>query len=103
MISDLFDKHNYLLDTITGNDARKFHSILNGESQYTKTSLKFLSELLSKYHGSPCIVLIDEYDAPMECAYTNDSEDSNHKGFEFLKETKLFFGVLFSSLLKVHN
>jgi hypothetical protein len=45
--------------------------------------------------------LIDEYDAPLECAFNNNSDVATHKGYEFLKEAKTFFGVLFSGLLKV--
>jgi hypothetical protein len=103
MISKLFDTHDYLIDTISTYDARKFQSILNLEERYTNSSLQFLSQLLTKHHGSPCIVLIDEYDAPLECAYTNDSDDKTDEGYKFLINAKLFFGVLFSSLLKVHD
>ena len=102
-ISDLFESHNYLLDTITEHEARKFKSIVNRESDYTKTTLKFLSQLLKRHQRSPCIVLIDEYDTPLECAYSNDSDDPKHKGYEFLKEAKTFFGTLFSGLLKVRR
>ena len=100
-ISDLFDTHNYLLDSLKGNDARKFQSIVNRDDDYIQSSLKFLSQLLTTYHKSPCIVLIDEYDAPLECAFKNNSDVPTHKGYEFLNEANTFFGALFSGLLKV--
>ena len=100
-ISDLFDTHNYILDTLKGNNARKFQSIVDCEPRYTQSSLKFLSQLLTKYHKSRCIVLIDEYDAPLECAYNRDNDNPNHEGYEFLIKSKTFFGALFSGLLKV--
>lgn len=101
LVSTLFRKHKYLTEELDEEDLNQFQSILNCKPQYTKTSLKFLSQLLTKYHKSPCIVLIDEYDAPMECAFNNNSDNPYHKGFEFLKEAKTFFGSLFSGLLKV--
>lgn len=74
---------------------------MDGHSQYTKVSLQFLSRLLKQFHKSPCIVLIDEYDAPLECAFNNNSDNVNHEGYSFLKNAKLFFGVLLSGLLKI--
>ncbi|KAJ3198738.1 hypothetical protein HK099_003474, partial [Clydaea vesicula] len=47
--------------------------------------------------------LIDEYDAPMECAYNYNSENLNHQGYDFLNNAKVFFGVLFSGLLKSND
>ena len=100
-ISDLFNDHSYLLDTITGNDARKFKSIINSEDTYTQSSLKLLSQLLKKYHKSPCIVLIDEYDAPLESAYKFNNFDDRLEN-QYLEKANTFFGVLFAGLLKVY-
>jgi hypothetical protein len=104
-ISLLFRDHLYLLDSNKFDlyTKKQFQSIVNCEERYTQTSLKFLSQLLTKYHGSPCIVLIDEYDAPLECAYNNDSDDKTDEGYKYLIKAKTFFGALFSGLLKVRR
>ncbi len=38
---------------------------------YIHNSLRFLTELLHKHYGIPAIVLIDEYDVPLDKAYQN--------------------------------
>ncbi|KAL3900863.1 MAG: hypothetical protein SGCHY_001033 [Lobulomycetales sp.] len=101
LVSELFHSHNYLEQHLDKDNLQQFRSIVDRDPDYTKISLKFLSQLLTKYHGSPCIVLIDEYDAPLNCAFKfNDRE---RQGYEFLKEAKTFFGALFSGLLKSND
>jgi hypothetical protein len=39
----------------------------------------------------------------MECAFNNNSDNPHHKGYDFLKEAKTFFGTLFSGLLKSND
>jgi hypothetical protein len=97
-ISDLFSAFDYLLDSIGVYDTRKFKAIINCNQAYTPCSLYFLSELLRRHHNSPCIVLIDEYDAPLNYAYQRSSEDHNHT---FFYEAKIYFDNMFSQLLKV--
>ena len=59
------------------------------KSQYER-SLKFLCELLYKYHGVKPIVLIDEYDQPIISAYTN----------RYFEEGINFFRNMYSGALK---
>ena len=35
------------------------------------TSLGFICSLLAKHHGQPTVILVDEYDAPLQAAYLN--------------------------------
>ena len=57
------------------------------------TSLKFLSDCLNKYHNEKVIILIDEYDVPLENAF-----------FEgFYKEMIGFIRALFESALKTNS
>ncbi|CAG8549251.1 22925_t:CDS:2, partial [Racocetra persica] len=58
-----------------------------------KFALRELSEYLQKHYKKNCIVLIDEYDSPMECAY--------NKGYYEIASD--FFKVIFSSLLKSND
>ena len=60
-------------DVLLPNEKKKFELIINDEAEDEAylTSLKLLSECLSKYYGNKVIVLIDEYDVPLENAYFN--------------------------------
>lgn len=72
-ISEEYRRHKYLLqnenlDTI---QKERYIRIMNGTAEPTDItySLKFLSEVLYGYHGKKAIILIDEYDVPLEHAY----------------------------------
>jgi hypothetical protein len=99
LLSDTYSQFKYLLDSNVLDDDEKtlFRRIKsNDETVYQpllELSLKKLSGYLTQYHNSPCVILIDEYDVPLESAY--------HKGF--FEEARAFFGGLFSALLKVNN
>jgi hypothetical protein len=72
-ISHEYRKHKYLLNSdILGepekkifNDISNFHAI---NSSYEE-SIKNLSEYLSKYHKTKVVILIDEYDVPIQSGY----------------------------------
>jgi hypothetical protein len=100
-ISDLFTSHDYLVDSLRKADLARFNAIVNRDYAFAVSSLKFLSRLLRDYHGSPCIVLIDEYDAPLECAFNSNSYSDVEKERDMFSNAKAFLGSLFSALLKV--
>ena len=69
VLSKLFLRHSYLLDSDKIDDVSKnqFREI-RGESSSAnriKDSLYLLTEMLSTHHGRKVVVLIDEYDVPM--------------------------------------
>ncbi len=76
MLADIvteFERHSYLLggDTLTPAQKKRYNAVLEhsaGLAEYT-ASLKFLSDCLEKYHHEKTIILIDEYDVPLENAY----------------------------------
>ncbi len=68
-----FERHAYLLEgnALTPVQKKRYHAVLErsaGMAEYT-FSLKFLSDCLEKYHQQKTIILIDEYDVPLENAY----------------------------------
>ncbi len=67
-----FQRHAYILDgDMPERDRENFELVLRekaGEAVYAK-GLGFLSECLARYHGKNVIILIDEYDVPLENAY----------------------------------
>ena len=68
-----YDRHRYILesDSITEEDKQIYHSVLTMEagSAAFARAIAFLSECLEKYHKQKVIILIDEYDVPLENAY----------------------------------
>ena len=73
MISDEFDRHSYVLDSdkISYEDKEEFRLIRGrkAEDKLYNASLKFLCQCLKKCHDKNTIILIDEYDVPLESAY----------------------------------
>ena len=91
-----YRRHNFILDSdkLLESEKKIFLDISNGEAkeiEYAK-SLQFLSSCLEKYFGSKTIILIDEYDVPLENAF-----------FEgFYDEMISFIRSLFESALKTN-
>jgi Predicted AAA-ATPase/PD-(D/E)XK nuclease superfamily len=75
-----YDEHNYLLNSekITDTQKRFFESILKQETSQPQleNALRFLTECLFKYHdGVKPLLLIDEYDTPIQSGYSNKHYD----------------------------
>ena len=62
-------------------------------------SLQFLSQCLYKYHGQKVIILIDEYDVPLENAYFEEQ----HGEQGFYRQMTGFIRSLFESALKTNE
>ena len=91
-----FDRHAYVLaGDMTPRNRQWFTAIWEGKADdivYAK-ALGFLSECLYKYHGKEAMILIDEYDVPLECAYFGG----------FYDEMIGFIRSLFESALKTNH
>ena len=74
-----FQRHSYVLQNEMPVRSREiFERIVLGrgsKEEYAK-ALGFLSECLAKYHGNNTIILIDEYDVPLENAYLHGFYDN---------------------------
>lgn len=71
-IGNEFLRHRKIMPSIiTDADKKRFQNIQErkGETKDYVTSLAFLSRLLKEYYQKPVIILIDEYDVPLENAY----------------------------------
>ncbi len=95
-ISEEFKRHQYLLsgEALTEKERFDYRRIMDvaDEPQLYLDSVRFLSECLAKHHGRKTIILIDEYDVPLENAY-----------FEgFYHEMTGFVRSLFESALKTN-
>ena len=92
-ILDMYQEHIYLLksDKIYEFEKERIKEILFGrEDEVTlKNSIKELSKYLSRHYEKPCILLIDEYDVPLQNAYVEGYYDKAVKFF------KTFYGTTF--------
>ena len=73
-ISELFNTFHFLLESGKLNEYEKnmFYKISDDmEDHIAANSLNFLSNLLVQYYGKKVIILLDEYDTPMQEAYVS--------------------------------
>jgi len=74
-IVKLYSNHDYLLigDTLKQHEKTKFNNILSEQAHSSayEDSLKQLIEYLHRYHQQNVVVLIDEYDTPIQSGYKN--------------------------------
>lgn len=74
IIKALYNEHDFLLESDLLNDSEKadFQRIsVDMEDNEASFSLKALSNYLSRYYGKKVIILLDEYDTPMQEAFVN--------------------------------
>ena len=75
VLIDLYVKHSYLKesDALTDTDRRFFDRILAEDFDDSDASLAIhrLTDYLNRYYGKKVIILLDEYDTPMQEAYVN--------------------------------
>ena len=95
-ISEEYKRHRYILqrEILTADEKVRFEAIsaiMDDDSLYTD-ALGFLSMCLAKYHEKNTIILIDEYDVPLENAYFRG----------FYDEMIDFIRSLFESALKTN-
>ena len=75
IMMDMFYEHKYILECskIPEGDKQIFNRILNAKATDIDliNSLKTLSKMLYLYYNKPAILLIDEYDVPIQSAYVD--------------------------------
>jgi len=91
-LADEFRRHAYLEDKISNNNTREMFRNLSGKSSMDdyRSSLRFLSKCLGDYYGRKTIILIDEYDVPLENSWVRG----------FYQDMVDFIRPLLSSALK---
>ena len=96
ILTDLFAKHSYLRESsvLTESDIAFFSRMISEnprESDLT-SSIHKLSDFLYRYYGKKTIIILDEYDTPMQEAYIHGYWD----------ELMSFFRSLFNSTFKTN-
>jgi len=96
-ISKEFIRHSYILDSeaLLPVQKARFNLFIEEKAEPSDyaTSLQFLLECLEQYHKQKTIILLDEYDVPLENAYFNG----------FYDEMVSFIRSLFESALKTNG
>ncbi|MBK9263636.1 MAG: AAA family ATPase [Polyangiaceae bacterium] len=89
-----YREHRYLLDEnkLDATIAREFQRVLTGEATANELQYAFfwLSKALHEHHGKRAVILIDEYDTPVQSGYAHG----------FFDDVVLFFRNFFSACLK---
>ena len=97
LISNIIKEHHELLksDKLDEDDKNKLEKYRSGESTITeiKNSLLFISRCLKRHYDQKVIILIDEYDVPLQSAYLHNYYD----------EMTNFMGGVLSSVLKTND
>ena len=73
ILKNEFDRHYYLKtsDVLTDEDRTLFIKMLQGSYDNIEDSIRMLSKLLFKHFGQKAVILIDEYDVPLDKAFQN--------------------------------
>lgn len=95
IIKNLYNKYDFLLETNHLNDSEKKSYLeisADMKDSYASNSLNALSDYLMRYYGKKVIILLDEYDTPMQEAYVHNYWD----------ELSSFIRNLFNSTFKTN-
>lgn len=94
LIKKIYSEHSYLLnsDTLAKQDARIYQTILDESATESalQHSLSNLTKYLRDYHGNRVVVLVDEYDTPIQSGYLHN----------YYQEIIEFFVIFFGAGLK---
>ena len=73
ILKNEFDRHYYLKtsDALTDEDRTLFTKMLQGIDDNIEDSIRMLSQLLYKHYDQKTVILIDEYDVPLDKAFQN--------------------------------
>lgn len=90
-----YERHQRIVDGLTEPRRKRYRLLMNRRADraaYGK-ALQFLSECLEQYYGRKTVLLLDEYDVPLENAYLRG----------FYQEMTDFVRSLFESALKTNK
>ena len=78
MIMQLYKSKKYIYNSLDELDKNLFNSFINKTADYANytNSIKYLTEMMYKYYGMRVLVLIDEYDVPIEHSFVKNYYDN---------------------------
>ncbi len=95
IIKKLYNKYDFLLDSdhLNADEKKTYLEIsVDMENNLASDSLRSLSDYLTRFYGRKVIILLDEYDTPMQEAYING----------YWEELSVFIRSLFNSTFKTN-
>ena len=95
LIKNLYNKYDFLLNSqlLNADEKQAYRAVSTEMEDYlASTSLNALSDYLSRYYGRKVILLLDEYDTPMQEAYI----------YGYWEELAAFIRSLFNSTFKTN-
>lgn len=95
LIAELYNRFDFLLDSgILKEDEKEYYRKVSFdmEANIATDALKALSGFLARYYGKKAIILLDEYDTPMQEAYV----------YGYWEELVLFTRSLFNATFKAN-
>jgi hypothetical protein len=95
IISNEYENRRYLLEgnLLSDNEKTIFNSINSDmKASSIKLAINYLSKFMSRYYGKRVIILLDEYDTPMQDAYL----------YGYWEEATQFFRGMFNSTFKTN-
>lgn len=110
LLNELFITHKSILTTnkLDESEIKIFNRIKNKTAPYDelKKALKLLIQYTYKAYDKPVVVLIDEYDTPIQAAYLNDYYDKMISFMRFflgsaLKDSDFIFKAIITGILRV--
>ena len=93
-ITDIYNKYDYIMksDLYNNNEKIQFKSVFPDMSdEIAQKAINDLSNYLSRYYGKKVIIILDEYDTPMQEAYVNGYWE------ELVAFTRSMFNAVFKS------
>ena len=93
-ITDIYNKYDYIMksDLYNNNEKIQFKSVWPDMSdEIAQKAINDLSNYLSRYYGKKVIIILDEYDTPMQEAYVNGYWD------ELVAFTRSLFNLTFKT------
>ena len=77
MIMQLYKSKKYIYNSLDEFDKKLFNSFIDKTADYANytNSIKYLTEMMYKYYSMGVLVLIDEYDVPIEHSFVKDYYD----------------------------
>lgn len=110
LLSTAFGEHLFLLDSpkVPSQKKKNFEAVLEGKADevQVKSSLLDLTDCLYRHHGEKAILLLDEYDTPIQSGYAygyynNIVEVMRHLFSAGLKSNPYLYRAMLTGILRI--